>query len=565
MANLGYSSKLQIVIVPSDQTYASPTGAEMTGKLIFREKDNIIEVNGHKYQASSTSDLGAVIEGLKNTGYLTESGGALVATQNLSTVADLLGDKIKVSGPTGTATVSAWIESLQGNISSIEADITNLQNLTGTGATGTFVERSKNGTDYANTDAIAGAIANAKTTVGATGSYVTVTKTEGSGSTPDSYQVSTTNALTEAIANAKTTIAGATGSYITVTKTPGSGATPDSYTVSTNDTLDTAITTARNDAVSTAKSQLIGTGAIAPAGATGLSNDEVWMHNEEQTLSHLKELINDLGGKDLADVQEAIKAIKNELKTGEGADLAETLIDKLSSFLNSKTEWTVNGATGVHNVEGIIAALEEEISAAADAAKDAHSTVGATGTYITVTSATGAGGGKDYTVASTTALDTAISHAKTTVGATGTYVTVTKTEGTGANPDSYKVSTTDALDTAISHAKTTVGATGSYVTVTKTEGTGANPDSYQVSTTAALNTAIANAKTTVTGGTGTATTKTNYVAVTKNTGAGATGDSYAVSTTAALDTAISAAQTNAENTAKGYADSVISWTVIGAQ
>ena len=491
MANLGYTSKLQIVIVPSGQTYTSPTGTEMTGKLIFREADNIIEVNGHEYQASSTSDLSAVIDGLKNTGYLTESGGVLSATQNLSTVADLLGDKIKVSGPTGTATVSDWITSLQGNISSIETDITNLQNLTATGASSTFVERSKGDghTDYANTDAIAGAIANAKTEI--------------------------TTATSAAAGNVN---------YVRVEKSTNGN---DTYTISSTKALEDSIASAQANAISGAKEQIIGTGAVS--GSTNVLNpnegdNNVWLKDEEQTLTHIKSLINTITGGsdlDLDKIQQAIAAIKTELKDGsETGELANTLIDKLSGFLNNQTEWTVNGATGVANVQGIITQLEAEISSAASTAAAAHSTVGATGSYITVTSATGAGGGQDYTVASTT-----------------------------------------ALSNAISNAKTTVGATGSYVTVTKTDGTGATPDSYQVSTTAALNTAIENAKTTINEATSAQAGTVNYVRVEKSTSGN---DTYTIQSTKALEDSIASAQSNAENTAKGYADNVISWTVIGA-
>ena len=63
--NLGFNSKLQIVIVPKGKNYATPT--TKTGLLIFREGTNIIEVNGHEYKATSSADLTAITTALKNT------------------------------------------------------------------------------------------------------------------------------------------------------------------------------------------------------------------------------------------------------------------------------------------------------------------------------------------------------------------------------------------------------------------------------------------------------------------------------------------------------------------
>ena len=162
-SSLGFNSKLQIVIVPSGKNYATP--ADKTGKLIFREGTNIIEVNGHEYKATSSDDLTAITTALKNTGYLTQSGNVLTAN-NPGTVAALLGTKIATSGD-DKKTVSGWIDDILDQISGINTNISNLKGLTNTEGTGAFVVRDKSGenntTDFANTTAIQAAITKAKT------------------------------------------------------------------------------------------------------------------------------------------------------------------------------------------------------------------------------------------------------------------------------------------------------------------------------------------------------------------------------------------------------------------
>ena len=72
MANLGYSSKLQIIIVPDGKTYntSSFTTSDWEGKIIFKEGSKTILVNGNEYGVDST-ELGVIINALKNSGYLT--------------------------------------------------------------------------------------------------------------------------------------------------------------------------------------------------------------------------------------------------------------------------------------------------------------------------------------------------------------------------------------------------------------------------------------------------------------------------------------------------------------
>lgn len=468
-SSLGYTSKLQIVIVPKDKTYATPT--DKKGKLIFREGTNIIEVNGHEYQAAKTGDLSKITEALKNTGYLTESGGVLTAN-NPGTVAALLGTRIATSGD-DKKTVSAWIDDILGQISGINTNITNLQNATKTDGSGNFVVRDKDGsnkTDFANTTAIQKAITDAKTA---------------------------------------------------------------------------AINDAKKDASdkdTQVKKDLIGGGKDSTSADSkplkpGTGN--TWAQSEAQlkNLSHLKDLILDLQGQlntlttsDLKGVTDAINAIEQELKDGEGTGLT-TIIDGLKVFLGSGLNTggathTVNGVSKT-TLQSIIDALESEI----DAVQSKHSVVeGGTGTastsnnYAVVSSST-TDGKTTYTVKTSTELDTAISNAKTTIstvgGTVGTtnYITVTKST---TGHDNYTIQTTSALDTVATKAADALpkGSNNTYKSAVDL----ANQLKGNSSSDAASAT-IAGAK------------------------------KYA-------DSASSTAQSNAEATALTYANNVITWTVI---
>ena len=470
-SSLGFTSKLQIIIVPSGKKYDTPT--DKTGKLIFREGENIIEVNGVKYQATSSINLTAITNALKNTGYLTESGGVLTAKAP-GTVAALLGAKISTATSGDKKTVSAWIDDILGKISGINTNISNLQSLTNTEGTGAFVVR-KSGegeTDFATTTAIQAAINKAR---------------------------------------------------------------EDAKSAAARDA------TKKDEKV---KSDLIGSGTDSTESTStpldpGQGNTWAQSEAQQKNLSHLKDLIlnlqsqvNTLSGAELDKVNDAIAAIKQELVDGKGTGLT-TIIDGLKVFLGSGLNTggathTVGGTSGNYTLQQIITALEAQI----DAAQAKHSVVtdGVTG--------------------------------NAEAGSTN-YAVVTSSENEGKT--TYTVKTTKALEIALSNAKTTIttvggtaSTTANYITVTKKAGTGATADNYTIKSTAALDTALSNAKTAVTGGTGTASS-TNYIAVTKSTNGH---DLYAVSTTTALDSAISSAQSNAEKTAKSYADNVITWTVI---
>ena len=457
MADLGYTSKLQIVVVPSGKTYTTP--ANKTGLLIFREGGNIIEVNGHEYKASSTADLTAIITALKNTGYLSEGTGGVLTANNPGTVAALLGTKIATASGEGVNTVSGWIESLQSSISTINTNITNLQNATKTDGSGNFVVRDKTGegtTDFANTTAIQTAINTAK-----------------------------------------------------------------------NAAIDAAATdaTQKDNQV---KSDLIGNGAdSSDAESTALNpgTGNTWAVGEAQTktLSHLKDLIlnlqgqlNTLSGTNLEQITNAINDIKKELIDPAATDQTtalSTILDHLKTLYGGTTEqsFTVNGGTQT-TLAGIITALETEIAARIASVDEASGE-----TLIDVQT----DANKAVTISSTQALTTAVTNANSAIQSVDEASGETLIEVNTANK-AVTVSSTQALTTAVTKATNALPkGSSSYADAAALE-TGLKGNS---STDTLNSTTIEGAK------------------------------KYA-------DSKSSAAQTAAEATAKTYADSVITWTVI---
>ena len=409
-SSLGFNSKLKIVIVPHDKHYDTPT--KDTHILVFREDENIIEVNGHKYKATSSADLTAITTALKNTGYLTTGSDGVLTAKDPGTVAALLGEKISTDASGDKKTVSAWIDDILGQISGINTDISNLQNVTKTDSSSTFVVR-KSGTD--ETD------------------------------------FATTTAIQTAITDAKTAAITAAEAYA-------------------------------SDEDTQVKKDLIGDGKdSAAADSTPLKpgTGNTWAQSEakQKNLSHLKDLILNLQGQlntltktDLTKVNDAIKAIEQELINGGGNNLT-TIIDGLKVFLGSGLNTggathTVGGTSSNYTLQQIITALEGQITAV----QSKHSVVtdGVEGdatasdtNYAVVTSST-TDGKTTYTVKTTKALDYALSNAKTAVtGGTGAasstnYIAVTKSTN---GHDSYAVSTTTDLDLAISSAQSNAEAT----------------------------------------------------------------------------------------------------------
>lgn len=496
MANLGIDQKLQIIIVPSGANYSTPE--TKTGLLIFREGSNIIEVNGHEYQAAKTGDLSKITEALKNTGYLTESDGVLTAT-NPGTVAALLGTKISTATSGTVKTVSAWITDLQNQITNIgkrvstnEANISNLQKATAIDGTGKFVVRESGTgkTDFATTTAIQTAITKAK-----------------------------------------------------------------------NDAISAAATDAsQKDAQ--VKKDLIGNGVDSKADdSTALNpgSGNTWAKNETKTLSSLKDLILNLQGKldtltttDLTAVNNAITAIKNELSTGNGADLANTLIDKLSTFLGGKTTWTINGTTAA-NVAAIITALETEIKARIASVGKANGE-----TLIDVTTDSS----KNVTVSSTQDLKTAVTNANSAIQSVKNGTDESLISVSTSNK-AVTVSSTTSLQTAVTNANSAIQSVDE-VSGEKLIAVNTTDKAVTVSSTKALQTAVTNANNALPKGTDSPYAsavdlanklKGNSSSDTKSSATIEGAKKYA-------DSVSSTAQTNAEKTAKSYANSVITWTVI---
>ena len=488
MANLGIDQKLQIIIVPSGANYSTPD--TKTGLLIFREGTNIIEVNGHEYQAAKTGDLSKITEALKNTGYLTESGGVLTA-QAPGTVAALLGTKISTADSGTTKTVSAWIDDLSGKISGINTNITNingkitsLQKATATDGNGNFVVRDKSGsgkTDFANTTAI---------------------------------QIAITDAKTAAIDAAKKDAS------------------------------------QKDDQV---KKDLIGTGTASESITKPLEveSGKTWALNETKTLSSLKDLILNLQGQlntltdtNLEEVNNAIKAIKQELLDGQGNGLT-TIIDGLKVFLDSGlttggASYTVNGKTCT-SLQQIITALETEIKARIASVGKADEE-----TLIDVTTTN-----KNVIVSSTEELKTAVGKAKSAIqsvnnGSNETLISVS----TNTNTKAVTVSSTDSLKTAVTNANSAIqsvnkGNNESLILVSTTD------KNVTVSSTDSLKTAVTNANNALPKGSSTYASAVDLANKLKGTA----GDSKDKTT-------IEGAKTYAKETAKSYADNVITWTVI---
>ena len=483
-SSLGYTSKLQIVIVPSGKEYSTPESK--TGLLIFREGTNIIEVNGHEYQAAKTGDLSKITEALKNTGYLTTGSDGVLTAKNPGTVAALLGLKISTAASGDKKTVSAWIDDILGkisgintNISNINKNITNLQNVTKTDSSSTFVVRKS-----------------------------------GTGET----DFKTTTEIQTAITDAKTAAIN-----------------------------DAATDASQKDAQ--VKTDLIGTGTASESSTKPLEpgGGNTWALNEAKTLSSLKDLIlnlqsqlTTLSGKDLTAVNNAITAIKKELSDGsEAGDLANTLIDKLSTFLGGKTSWTINGTTAA-NVAAIITALETEINARIASVDKANGEQ-----YINVTT----GSSKNVTVSSTDSLKTAVTNANSAIqsvknGNNESLITV------GTSNKAVTVSSTTSLQNAVTNANNAIqsvdeAAGEKLIAVSTTD------KNVSVSSTTALQTAVTNANAALPKGNSTYASAVDLANKLKGTA----GDSKDKTT-------IEGAKTYAKETAKSYADSVITWTVI---
>ena len=389
-SSLGFDSKLQIVIVPKDKKY--DTSTKNTHILVFREGTNIIEVNGHEYQAAKTGDLSKITEALKNTGYLTEESNGVLTAKAPGTVADLLGTKISTTASGDKKTVSAWIDDILGKISLIDSNISNLKNLTNTEGAGAFVVRDNSGggkTDFANTKAIHTAIDNAKKAA---------------------IDAAATDATNKDNQVKKALIGNGTDS-------PSDDSTP-----------------------------------LKPGSGNTWAKSEA----QQKNLSHLKDLLVDLQGQldtlsgtNLKEVKDTIAAIKQELINGEGSGLT-TIIDSLKVFLGSGLttggpSYTVNSETYT-KLQEIITALETEIKARiASVSKRSGET------YIDVTTDSN----KNVIVSSSEDLKTAVTNANSAIqsvnkGSNDSLILVSTSN------KAVTVSSSPALQTAVTNANSAI-------------------------------------------------------------------------------------------------------------
>ena len=389
-SSLGFDSKLQIVIVPKDKKY--DTSTKNTHILVFREGENIIEVNGVKYQATSSDDLTAITNALINTGYLTKSSnGVLTTAENPGTVAALLGIKISTAASGDKKTVSAWINDILGQISGINADISNLQTLTNTQGGGAFVVRDTSGegkTDFKNTTAIHTAINNAK------------------------------NAAIDAAATDAANKDDQVKTYLI-----GNG----------KDSADVNST------------------PLKPGSGNTWAKSEA----QQKNLSHLKDLLVDLQGQldtlsgtNLKEVKDTIAAIEQELTDGSSGLI--TIIDGLKLFLGSGlntggASYTVNGTTYT-KLQEIITALETEIKARiASVSKRSGET------YIDVTTDSN----KNVIVSSSEHLKTAVTNANSAIQSVNKNYNDSLISVSTSNK-AVTVSSTSALQTAVTNANSAI-------------------------------------------------------------------------------------------------------------
>lgn len=217
---------------------------------------------------------------------------------------------------------------------------------------------------------------------------------------------------------------------------------------------DYANTQAIATAIATAKSDVIGTDA----------QGTIWGQNEEQTLTHLKALLNTITGGssniDLAGIAATIEKIEQELQDGEGTGYVDTLLDAYKALASSDGTYTVGSTSNITTLAGIITALEGLITANSTADQGYTDTQisGLLGTSGTAGN-TVYGAKKDAADAASAAADAAAEAAKhTSVTENSSYLDIaTSTNAVGGTQ--YQISTTSAFDTVASNASAAKSAT----------------------------------------------------------------------------------------------------------
>lgn len=132
-------NKLQFIIVPKNKTYSIQEGESKIGKLIFREEEKTIEVNGVKY-GSGTADLSLVLDVLTTTGLLTKDGNNNYSANNLDVQSIELGEGVS--------------KTIQNYLGKLQTEISDLSNLVGTTGVSTQIDNKINGLTGTATDTV---------------------------------------------------------------------------------------------------------------------------------------------------------------------------------------------------------------------------------------------------------------------------------------------------------------------------------------------------------------------------------------------------------------------------
>jgi len=132
-------NKLQFIIVPKEKTYSIPEGQSKIGKLIFREEEKTIEVNGVKY-GSGTADLSLVLDVLTTTGLLTKDGNNNYSANNLDVQSIELGEGVS--------------KTIQNYLGKLQTEISDLSDLVGTTGVSTQIDNKINGLTGTATDTV---------------------------------------------------------------------------------------------------------------------------------------------------------------------------------------------------------------------------------------------------------------------------------------------------------------------------------------------------------------------------------------------------------------------------
>lgn len=556
MANIGDSINDELFNSLQIKIYTGATGSDPIpqtpssdpGIISFNQKDQWIGINGVWYKTASSeafNEIKDIVEKLDGNTGVTGS----VAQQILAKVGDLAGitgvtganvteyttnlynklhDEITGAEATANSYTDTKISGLTGSASGTDANsfVTVTVNTAGGEVTGVSVNTNDiaKGTDL---NKLQTAVTNMQKTGTGTGEHVTVTVAVGA-----SGPTVTVN---------ETGIASATG--LAAVK-----ATADSAVQSVNTKTGTAITLNGAD---------INVGPTGDTGAYGQSSIQVAIQDLADKYAHIDKDSFVHSGSLVYGPADNIEGKHNSRPAGVTGTKSETVKDPYIELVIK--EHQSNEAQEI---------VEAYVYIKATSLVDIYG--GATGTVTGVT-----GDSSTQITVSGTSISAAVSIKNATE--TGTVTGSVPQTGTAASEEDF-IMVANEVSVKTEAGTVTEAGLGTGVAVDKAgaakkaleKAIGTSSDATGASTiygankaataaqTAADNAAAEAAKhTTVTGSTGTASNK-DYIVVTDTRANNTDAHSYTVKTTEALDTAISTAEQNAKN----YADTIISWEVI---